>query len=185
MDKKTVRKHIRSKREALDENTVKKASEAIADIFFERCLNKKDNAFLLYSDFRNEVMTKTIIDKLLSCGKKVYLPIVRGDDIVIGEYGEASLKTGAYGIYEPENASGAEACDIDVFVVPGIAFDKKGGRIGFGKGYYDRLLAKARPDSKKIALAYEMQIVDDAYSEEFDFRMDAIVTEKEFYEVVK
>lgn len=185
MDKKTLRKEIRTKREALSEDFVKNASLSVCERFFEKCVSKTDESFLLYSDFRNEVMTKPMIDKLVNMGKNVFLPVVKGDDIIIAKYCGDALISGAYGILEPDTDCVADASAIDVFVVPGIAFDRNGGRIGFGKGYYDRLLAKAKNNSKKIALAFEMQIVSDAFSESFDVMMDAIVTEKTMYEVKK
>ena len=184
MDKITLRKGIKKKREALGKEFVNCASAEITDKFIDNYLKENYLNYLLYSDFRNEVETTDIINKLLRAGKNVFLPIVDGDDVIIGRYSDV-LEAGSYGIMEPGRDDIVPSEVIDVFVVPGIAFDKKGGRIGFGKGYYDRLLMKSKKGSIKVALAYEMQIVDDAHSEKHDFMMDSIVTEAAIYEVKK
>ena len=68
--------------------------------------------------------------------------------------------------------------DIDLVIVPGIAFDRSGERIGYGMGFYDRFLKKIRKDTSSIGLAYEFQIVDDIPSEETDVKVNKIITEK-------
>jgi len=68
---------------------------------------------------------------------------------------------------------------LDLVIVPGVAFDRKGHRLGFGAGYYDRFLPKLRPGVKKIAVAFEVQLVDSVPAEEHDIRMDAILTEEQ------
>ena len=87
------------------------------------------------------------------------------------------LAPGAYGILEPETVVPVAPERLDLVLVPGVAFDKNGGRIGFGKGYYDRFLQKT--SAKTVALCYGFQIVPDCFSESEDYPMDYIVTEDE------
>ena len=86
------------------------------------------------------------------------------------------LSTGAYGILEPREIKIALPEDIQVAIIPGIAFDKKGYRIGYGKGYFDRLLPKM--NALKIALAFDFQLLDELPREKHDVKMDMIITDK-------
>lgn len=91
------------------------------------------------------------------------------------------LKKGAYGILEPSVVKTADEKDIDVILVPGLAFDRHGGRMGFGKGYYDRLLETSI--AVKIGLCYDFQLFDTIPTESHDVPMDFIITEKEICEI--
>jgi 5-formyltetrahydrofolate cyclo-ligase len=86
------------------------------------------------------------------------------------------MARGAYGILEPVSIKKAEVSDIDLIIVPGIAFDINGGRCGFGKGYYDRLLCESK--AKKIGLCYDFQLVREIETDEHDIPMDMIITER-------
>ncbi|MDD6622740.1 MAG: 5-formyltetrahydrofolate cyclo-ligase [Bacteroidales bacterium] len=109
--------------------------------------------------------------------KELYLPRVNGDDLEIVAYNPNSLTCGAYGIQEPigEKTVGIE--NIDAVIVPAMAYDRTGNRLGRGRGYYDRLLAGAR--CRKIGFVYDCQIVDCVPSERFDVAVDVIVTDKQ------
>ena len=129
---------------------------------------------LLYYPHRNEVNTLPLIEKLLKLEKTVLLPKVSGKDILPIPVKElTSLKEGYAGIKEPEgNPVPYEV--IDIIFVPGVVFDKKGHRIGYGKGYYDRFLKKVK--GLKVGLAYDFQIVDEIPHEEHDIPLDVIIT---------
>lgn len=89
---------------------------------------------------------------------------------------ETQLTPGAFGILEPLSHQPTVAVgDIDIFVCPGLAFDPQGGRLGRGKGFYDRILAKAREDALKIGIGYSCQLVEDACGEPHDMRMNAVL----------
>jgi len=90
---------------------------------------------------------------------------------------DSDMQTGAFGISEPKAQIPVPEEEIDVILVPGIAFDKKGGRIGFGKGYYDRLLSRTK--AVKIGLCHAVQLVEDTFCEPHDVRMDYVITESE------
>ena len=186
-NKKIIRNEIKFKREQLPSEFVENASFEVQRNLFSLNIFEDRQNFLLYADFRCEVKTSSIIAMLLSKGKKVFLPAVDGNDLLIGEFSVTNTHLGKYGILEPDitQQQSFPAELIDVFIVPGVAFDRRGGRIGYGKGYYDRLLCNAKKDSLKIALAYDMQIVEDTFSEDCDIAMDKIITEKEIIEVAK
>jgi len=71
--------------------------------------------------------------------------------------------------------------EIDLVIVPGVVFDKNLNRIGFGKGYYDKILNRLKPSAKKVALAHDFQVLEDIPAEEHDVKMDMIITEKNIY----
>jgi len=91
------------------------------------------------------------------------------------------MKKGAYGILEPKTVRKADENNIDVILVPGLAFDRNGGRMGFGKGYYDRLLESSK--AVKIGLCYDFQILEKIPTESHDVPMNFVITEKEILEI--
>ena len=90
----------------------------------------------------------------------------------------SDLHENSFGMFEPADSKKVDSEKIDVFVVPGIAFDKKGHRIGWGKGFYDKFFGANKTKGKKIGLAFDFQIVEKIPFEQFDVKMDLIVTEK-------
>ncbi|GAA5116460.1 hypothetical protein GCM10023212_03100 [Luteolibacter yonseiensis] len=100
-------------------------------------------------------------------------PRVAGEHLSFHMGGD--LVPGSFGILEPaENAGEIPVLEIDAFLCPGLAFDKRGGRLGRGRGFYDRVLANARPDSLNIGVCHDFQMVDDTFSEPHDVFMDKV-----------
>lgn len=107
-------------------------------------------------------------------GRRWVYPRVDGDHLTF-HTGE-DLTSGSFGIMEPAKGSPEVPLEeIDVFLCPGLAFDRNGGRLGRGRGFYDRLLAKARVDAVKIGLCHGFQMVEDTFSEAHDVRMDEVI----------
>jgi len=101
-------------------------------------------------------------------------PRVIGDHLTFHEGG--NLRPGAFGLLEPAGESPEIPLgEIDAFICPGLAFDTGGGRLGRGRGYYDRVLAQARPDALKIGVCFPQQIVTDTFPEPHDVKMDAVL----------
>ena len=94
---------------------------------------------------------------------------------------EADLKLNPFGYYEPKSISPVNIEEIELVIVPGVVFDKNLNRIGFGKGYYDKILNKLKPSAKKLAVAHEFQVLEIIPAEEHDVKMDMIITEKNIY----
>lgn len=130
---------------------------------------------MLYHSLKDEVDTHAFIRKW-SREKCILLPVVVGDDLELRLYtGPEDLTVGAYGIEEPTGARFTDYAAIDLIVVPGVAFDRDGNRLGRGKGYYDRLLPRI-PSAYKIGICFPFQLVDEVPAEPFDIRMDEIIS---------
>ena len=138
---------------------------------------------LFYAAIRSEVQTEHMIVEALDMGKTVLLPKVNSQDKRLTKHvinGLHEMTPGYMGIPEPNVSEDRKVKlnEIDIVVIPGTGFDKKGNRLGYGGGYYDRLLADTEKEIPKAALAFEEQIVDDIPAEPHDMKMDIIVTDK-------
>ena len=179
MNKKEIRKFIREKRENLDFNFIEKESLKI----FEKLKNEneflKAKNILSYMDFKNEVKTDKINNFIEENQKTLILPRVIDKEKMIAIKSEGKFSKSPFGNTEPVGEEYLE--EIDLIIVPGVAFDKFGNRIGFGRGYYDRFFTKY-PNAKRIAIAFEIQVVDEEIQTDvFDKKIDMLITEKNIY----
>lgn len=134
------------------------------------------NTILLYHSLKDEVDTHGFIEKW-SHQKHILLPVVIGEELELRTYtGPNDLRIGAYGIEEPVGTPFTDYAAIDLAVIPGVAFDSRGNRLGRGKGYYDRLLPHM-PTTYKIGICFPFQLVKEVPAETSDIRMDEIVTQ--------
>lgn len=144
----------------------------------------ESNIILLYINGKNEVPTKKIIEKSFDLDKIVVIPAFNTEthELTLMKINslDTDLKLGPRNILEPD----AKRCkkvpvgSIDIAIIPGVAFDEKGGRIGTGEGCYDRLIPKLSITTRKVALTYESQIVQQVPIESHDRHVDIIITEK-------
>lgn len=135
---------------------------------------QKATTVLLYHSLKDEVQTHSFIEKW-SKDKRIILPVVVGEELELRCYtGEQDLAAGAYGIFEPIGEVFTHYESIDLAIVPGVAFDTRGHRLGRGKGYYDRLLP--RINAFKIGVCYPFQLIEEVPAEPFDICMNAIIT---------
>lgn len=137
---------------------------------------------MLYVSAFNEPSTIEIIKDAIEQKKRVVLPVSdTATETIVLSYLDSldDLEKGAYGILEPRTIKKADISDIDFILVPGLAFDKNGNRMGFGKGYYDKLLCKT--NAEKTALCYEFQLFDEIPAGEYDIPMNTIITEDKLY----
>lgn len=134
----------------------------------------------LYASSHGEVPTGALISGAIASGKSVLLPAVTTQGLVFRRIAtEADLVRGKYGISEPPPYCKAfEPAAIDLFVIPGVAFDLDGKRIGYGKGYYDKALHNLENSGKLIGFCYDFQLVDDIVGEPHDVIMDLVITER-------
>lgn len=185
MDKNSVRKATLEKRKSMPLGEVVTKSDKIIEYLVSTDAYKNANTIMAYIDFRNEVMTENLIKRAVKDGKKIVIPIsvVETRQLILSELidYDNELESGAYGILEPkkEFIRETDAKLVDLVLIPGVAFDKKGFRIGYGAGYYDRFLERVRPDVSKIALAFELQMVNHAYPDSHDVAVDIVITEEE------
>lgn len=137
----------------------------------------------VYVDFRNEVETRELITRLLAMGKTVALPVVHFDTWEMSFTAVDSLdcliKTEKH-LMEPAPGSGHEVPieTLELILAPGAAFDRQGYRMGYGGGFYDRLLQNRTPGTPAIALGFCVQLVDDLPVDAHDQRLDGLVTEE-------
>jgi 5-formyltetrahydrofolate cyclo-ligase len=138
---------------------------------------------LLYSALPDEVQTQPLLDELLSQGKTILLPRVVSDtNMELRRYtGPQDLQPGAYHIMEPTGQLFTDYKQIDIAIIPGMAFDREGHRLGRGKGYYDRFLRKLGKVTK-VGVCYDFQIQDNLPWSWHDVRMDKVITPSAIYE---
>jgi len=184
--KNQIRQEIALRRKSENRESVKNKSIEIT----KRVINLepfiKGRAIMCYMDFKNEVMTKYIISHCFENGKKVILPLVDTIDGVkrIVPYEvmdmEKDVSYGTFGILEPKKDSAKifNPEEIDLVIVPGVAFDIYRNRLGYGAGFYDRFLKLVRPSCPKIGIAFEFQIYDAIPVEEHDIPLDFVITEE-------
>ena len=135
---------------------------------------KQSKNIICYYPLKYEVDTKECFNNL---EKQWYLPKVNGKNIDICPLGK--LKKGSFGIFEPITNPIKDYKDINMIIIPACAADKSGGRIGYGKGYYDRFLPLLNKSCKKVMLIYSDLIYDNIYSDVHDIKVDITVTDNE------
>ncbi len=177
MDKQTVRERMREKRQNLTSKDIEEASAAVYETALGLPAVKKAGKLLLYSHFDNEIKTAALTGWLLYQGKEVYLPAIARKNMYAINIKNGRLEMSKFGMAQPRPDSGKaqDPAGLDVVIVPGIAFDREMNRLGFGFGYYDSFLAKAKK-AVKIALAYDFQVVESIPAEAHDIKMDMIIT---------
>jgi 5-formyltetrahydrofolate cyclo-ligase len=170
MDKQSLRKEILKLRNDLSKSEAESKSKIITEKLKKEGDFVKAKAVMFYISKGNEVMTPDIIIEALKT-KKVFVPKVIGKGIICCEISDLNnMKPSCYGILEPDNEITCDSSKIDLIIVPGVVFDKQCHRIGYGKGYYDRLLKNAK--CKKIGLAYNFQIVEQIPADDWDEKLD-------------
>lgn len=173
-EKNELRYKMKNLRVVLPESERKSAAEEV----FERL--EKTAAFLLadrimmYHSLPDELSTHDFLRKW-SSRKKFYLPRVNGVNLEVLPYEESRLELGSFHIEEPTGNDVTDPRDIELVVVPAVAYDRKGRRLGRGKGFYDRFLQSTK--ATKIGVGYEFQLVDDLPSEPHDVPMDIVITQ--------
>ncbi|NLZ49118.1 MAG: 5-formyltetrahydrofolate cyclo-ligase [Clostridiales bacterium] len=182
MNKKDIRKKILKKINDLSKEDKVARDEIIFSKVIESSQYKKCKNLFVFVSYNNEVDTHKIIKHALQHGKKVSVPVILSMQegmvaVLIDNFGQ--LEKNKYGILEPPliETNIVAPQEIDLVLVPGVAFDEKGGRIGYGAGMYDRYLVHLRNNTPKIALAYKFQLLSEVPMEPFDVRLDGIITD--------
>jgi 5-formyltetrahydrofolate cyclo-ligase len=178
--KERLRKKILKRRDREPEDLRIKKSQKIKKRLFSLKEFKEAHTILFYYSKGSEVETEEMMEEALRKGKRVLLPRVRGREIYLGEIRdlEKDVEKGSFGIREPkETSKKATLKGIDLVILPGIAFDLKGERIGYGLGYYDRFLKRLPKKVSLVALAYDFQVVKNISPKKHDRRVSKVITE--------
>lgn len=174
-------------RNQLSVNECAKRSEQITYHLLNTDAYQRAEYLLIYMHYQNEVMTDLIITNALNIGKHVFVPRVSGKDMEFYKiHSFEDCRCGFHGILEPSETcvSFSEFCTIaspskmnTLMVLPGLAFDSSGHRLGYGGGYYDRYLSQTGIECTKIAVAYSFQVIDKVPHEQHDILIDYVITD--------
>lgn len=171
-----------------DQENKDSVSEKIVDRFMQLPEYAAAETVMFYVDVRDEVRTRHALPAALASGKRVVIPYcVDGELELFHLESMDELEVGMYKILEPRAdlrdvaAKRLGPTDLNLIMVPGVAFDKSGGRTGHGKGYYDKLLEHATAQTPLVALAFECQMFPEIPCEDHDIYMDKVVTELDTY----
>ena len=185
--KKELRKMVIELRNNKDSDFLSKNSQVITEKLLSMECIKKANVIMLYLDFNNEVKTDALIKKLLSIGKTVVAPVTIKDKRKLIPFKITNIKDditiGAYGIREPKQNPNNKLSikDIDIVIVPAVAYDKNCYRLGYGGGFYDRFIKKLKDDAITIGIAFDLQVLNSIPKESHDAQLNYIITETNTY----
>lgn len=173
MDKKELRKKYTKARAEVEDKEGK--DKLIRKNLRELDIYKKAKSVFVFISYRSEVDTRGIIEDILADGKKLLVPLVKGSEMIAVEVkGIDDLEPNKMGILEPK--SGDEVTDVDLTITPGLAFDKRGYRLGYGGGYYDKFFAKV--DTIRMGIGYSDQYVESLVHEDYDKALEYLLTEE-------
>lgn len=170
--KNNIRALIRNMKKTLSDEEKTTASDKVFTILTKLPEWISAKKILLYYSLPDEISTIKFLSKIQD--KEFFLPKVKGENLDILPYHKNQLETGAFNIKEPTDNDPTNPNELDLIVVPGIAFDYHRNRLGRGKGFYDRLLQQC--NAIKIGIGYDFQILDSIPYNDYDIKMDIIIT---------
>ena len=185
-EKKILRKKMRSMRESMPKEERDKASHKIVSRLIENPVYQHSTTIMAYASMPEEIQLNELFYHAFANNKILAIPLIIGrgtmrpvflptmEDLVVGDFGIMTVRQ--------DCRTFVEFNDINCIIVPGAAFDRQGNRLGLGGGYYDRFLKRV-PNVKRIALAFDYQLIDSVPSETHDAKMNIIITESETIEL--
>jgi 5-formyltetrahydrofolate cyclo-ligase len=186
--KRALRRRVLELRDALGDDEISRRSAQVARRVMEMECYRAARTRLLFASFGSEVRTDALLEDTICSGARLVLPRVvrRREALALHEVADLSLELapGTWGIPEPspDRCPQVGLSEVDFILVPGVAFDRRGTRLGYGGGFYDRIL-RTRPDLAEagsvVAIAFGLQIVDEVPRDEGDVLVPVIVTEAE------
>ena len=187
MDKNILRKEILEKRNRLELENKYEYDKVIFQKLINSDIYKKSKKIFTYVSFGSEVDTKKFINYAISDNKDIYVPKtdkVNKEMLAIKINSLDNMIVDKWGILEPKHVDKDKICEnFDLIIMPGVAFDRKGNRIGYGGGYYDKYFSQIKGESNKIVLAYDFHIVNSIENEAHDIRVNCIITNNEFIKI--
>lgn len=177
--KRAIRHRVVAARDALSVGERDRASARITDHVLALPEVERASVVMVFWSFGSEPDTAPLLEALHARGIRVALP-----RIVDGEMGSRSYSPGdavtvtSFGPREPSAGEALDPSTIDVVVTPGVAFDRSGRRVGYGGGFYDRFFPRVRPDTARLGIGFDLQLIDeDLPSGHFDLGLDGVITE--------
>lgn len=178
MEKHATRQQLLQRRQQLDKATCLDLSWRVQQQLLDSECFSRAETLALYSPVNNEVGTGRLLTVALSHGKRICFPRVSGKElqfVLVKSLDE--LQPGAFGVAEPVGEDLVCARQIDLIAVPGVAFDREGFRLGYGKGFYDRELSRMTQATVSVGLCYDFQLCKTLPIEDHDQQLDYIATE--------
>ena len=176
-----LRMQIRRQREEMSALYVLEMSARIGERLIAMPEYRAAKRVFCYHSLPMEVQTGGLIREILREGKELYLPVTGKDNMItaVRLTDPERMHRGAFRVMEPDGNESIDPSELDMILTPGLAFDRAGGRIGYGAGCFDRFLPKCR--GLIVGLAFEMQLVDRVPMEPHDVRMHRVISEKQIY----
>lgn len=180
MPKRSIRSRFLAERKALTAEICATAGLAVQRRLLQSRQFRGAGCLALYSAIHNEVHTDAVARQALALGKTLAYPRVAGDHLeFVRVQDPVELVLGAFGVLEPKGQGVVPLAELDLIVVPGVAFDRTGHRLGYGRGYYDRALAACREDCLLFGFAYDSQVVASLPTAQHDRKLSFLVTESD------
>ena len=177
MNKTELRKLIRAQKREVTAQQLAQFSASVCRQLLASSRWKAAQTVLLYASLPDEVDTSVLLIDALKAEKRALLPVVKGDVLELKTYHEVT-ETGSFGIQEPVGEAFFNYDEIDLAIIPGMAFDVNGHRLGRGKGYYDRLLPLI--SAYKIGLCFPFQLVDEVPFEPHDQIVNEVISKESY-----
>lgn len=179
--KKRIRKEIATLKKALSSDEKALRSFAILEQVEQLPEFQKAQTVLLYYSLPDEVQTEFFLKKWTG-KKRLVLPVVEGEDLVLKEYTPGKTGKGQMSIHEPVGTTVIDPSQIEFAIIPGVAFDAACNRLGRGRGFYDRLLPHIK--CRTAGVGYQLQLVEELPAEAFDKPLDTVITEEKRYGIL-
>ena len=182
MEKSDIRRKIKALRTMLSDEDKNSAAEEVFEQLEKTAAFLLADKILMYHSLPDELQTIAFLKKWGN-RKKFFLPRVNGVNLDILPYDQSRLELGSFQIEEPTGDDLTDPAEIELIIVPAVAFDRNGNRLGRGKGFYDRLLQTTR--ATKIGVGYDFQLIEEIPAEPHDIPMDIVITQKHYIKVSK
>jgi len=183
--KKTMRQVVRERLAGMERSDYLRLNQRLLAAFFKLEAVNQAKRIMIYYSIQNEVNTASIIQRLLDSGKTVFLPVCRNDHgLSAGLFKKTDqLVEGKFQLKEPSPGEClGDPAALELVVLPGLAFDWRGRRLGRGGGYYDRFLTELNPATYKLGLAYDFQIFNELPVDVHDIPVDGVLTPSRFWD---
>jgi 5-formyltetrahydrofolate cyclo-ligase len=180
MPKRNLRHQMLARRRGIDVAEYRAASLLVQRAFMSTSEFRRAKVLALYHAVHNEVATSLVHAAALADGKTVIYPVVTGGSLVFRQVvDDKDLHAGTYDIREPLAVCPEVAIgEAEAVIVPGVAYDLRGQRIGYGKGYYDKVLHQLEGQGRLIGFCFDFQVVEELKGEPHDVQMDIIITDR-------